>query len=288
MESISVIIPIYNRSELLRTTLKAIRHQSIRPCEIVLSDDGSEENILKEIEAELRLFTIPIIYVRQENKGFRAGTCRNNGIRQASGDILIFNDQDVVFTHNYYRAYLERLKPGRFVVSNPVRLTEEQFGKVTEDMIVDGRFDGIVRTEQLTRLKKEWRKDTFYSTCRRLFGLQYYRPKLRSGVFCIRREDIMGVNGFDENYRGWGNEDDDLGRRLYRSGMIGLKVHPEEYPVHLYHPYGHEPGVRVNKEYYHRRIKEIRKGDFIVEKGVKRPAGEEEPEVIRFNCSCES
>jgi GT2 family glycosyltransferase len=60
--------------------------------------------------------------------------------------------------------------------------------------------------------------------------------KLRSGNFGISREDFERVNGFDENFEGWGGEDDDLGRRLRRAGARLESIVRHTYSFHLWHP----------------------------------------------------
>jgi hypothetical protein len=61
---------------------------------------------------------------------------------------------------------------------------------------------------------------------------------LRSGDFSIWRADFDRVNGFDENFCGWGGEDDDLGWRLRRAGMRLHSLMRWTYSYHLWHPIG--------------------------------------------------
>ena len=62
------------------------------------------------------------------------------------------------------------------------------------------------------------------------------KPRLASGNFGIWRADFERVNGFDENYRGWGQEDDDLGRRLRRAGVRFDSILGWTQTYHLWHP----------------------------------------------------
>ena len=59
---------------------------------------------------------------------------------------------------------------------------------------------------------------------------------LRSGDFSIWRDDYRRVNGFDENFCGWGGEDDDLGRRLRRAGVRLQSFLRWTHSYHLWHP----------------------------------------------------
>ena len=62
------------------------------------------------------------------------------------------------------------------------------------------------------------------------------RPKLVSNNVGIWRSDFEAVNGFDENFRGWGAEDDDLGRRLKRIGVRLKSILRWTRLYHLWHP----------------------------------------------------
>ena len=72
MEGTSAIIPVYNRAHLLKKTLRSLNSQSCIVEEAVITDDGSQENIVKAIKEIVRDLKFQVKYVRQEDKGFRA------------------------------------------------------------------------------------------------------------------------------------------------------------------------------------------------------------------------
>jgi glycosyltransferase involved in cell wall biosynthesis len=92
----SVIIPVYNREEVIKQTLDSIVQQSYGPIEIVLVDDGSNDNTAKTItdwrdEIEPDQFLI-FKYIYQENKGVSAA--RNVGYKESEGKYIQFLDSD--------------------------------------------------------------------------------------------------------------------------------------------------------------------------------------------------
>lgn len=282
MEKFSVIVSVYNRLNYLKNALISIQNQSVVPSEVIVTDDGSQEPIeafLKELAGN---FSFSIKLVRQQDRGFRLARCKNNGIRIASNDFLVFWDQDVIGTKNYLQVYRHYQKPGRFLVSYPVRLTPEQTQQLTETDIRSGRFNHLLKKEQIAKIHRQYRKDRFYYWYRKLFAHKDTRPKLRGGVFGIFKEDLLRVNGFDEKYQGWGNEDDDLGRRLYASGVTGLNPFYDEFPLHLYHPPYHQNGQRVNLEYYRQRQKEIRQGAIRATHGIENSLGTDQITIVEF------
>ncbi|MBN1154078.1 glycosyltransferase [candidate division KSB1 bacterium] len=272
----SVIITAYNRPHLLERALISLAHQSVLPDELIVSDDGSQEDILSVLKAFKSQFDRSFIYTRQEDRGFRLARCRNNGIRASRGDYIIFLDQDLIYTKYFIETLMQQRRIGRFCTSYPVRLSEEQTGNIDIDMITNCQFDSIITSKQHRKIKKQFLKDRLYYYLK-LTGLRAQGAKLRGGACGINRADIVRVNGYDENYIGWGNEDDDLAHRLYRSGIIGINVSYNEFPIHLYHEPFHDDGKRVNRQYYHRQKRNIgAQKQFTAKIGLDNPADAEE------------
>ena len=78
---ISFVVPVYNKLPHLRDCLLSLKHQSRLPDELVVSDDGSEDDVAPLLEAYKATVPFPITYVRQRRQGFRAAKCRNNAAR---------------------------------------------------------------------------------------------------------------------------------------------------------------------------------------------------------------
>ena len=79
---VSVVIPTYNRADLLPQTIASVLNQTFADFEVLIVDDGSTDataQIIREIE-DSRL-----IYIPQEHSGLPA-VARNNGIRRARGE----------------------------------------------------------------------------------------------------------------------------------------------------------------------------------------------------------
>jgi glycosyltransferase involved in cell wall biosynthesis len=85
---VSVVIPVYNRGDLLRRALASVASQSWRPIEAIVVDDGSEE----DISAVVAEFGRVARMVRQANLGVTAA--RNRGLQEARGEFIAFLDSD--------------------------------------------------------------------------------------------------------------------------------------------------------------------------------------------------
>lgn len=84
---ISVVIPCYNHARYLEEAIASVRAQSYRPIELVVVDDGSEDDTPAVAAAYP-----DVRYLRQENRGLAAA--RNAGLRASRGEYLVFLDAD--------------------------------------------------------------------------------------------------------------------------------------------------------------------------------------------------
>jgi glycosyltransferase involved in cell wall biosynthesis len=88
---VTVIIPSYNYGRFIGQTIESVQAQTYPNWECVVVDDGSTDNTREVVESYARRDT-RIRYIYQENQ--RAGTARNNGIRNGKGVFLQFLDAD--------------------------------------------------------------------------------------------------------------------------------------------------------------------------------------------------
>lgn len=92
MKTVSVIIPVYNRTFSVRDAIESVLIQSVKPSEIIVIDDGSSFDMalyLKSYMQHIHLIKL------NENKG--VSFARNTGIKAASGEYIAFLDSDDLF-----------------------------------------------------------------------------------------------------------------------------------------------------------------------------------------------
>ena len=85
---ISVIIPTYNRINLIENAINSVLKQSKKPHDIIVVDDGSDDGTSEMIQKKYSSIKL----VRQKNSGVITG--RNNGIKHAKGDWIALLDSD--------------------------------------------------------------------------------------------------------------------------------------------------------------------------------------------------
>jgi len=270
MKTIATIITVHNRISYLEKCLYSLINQSVKPDEIIICDDGSYENVADFLKSFSKQNNCLIKYVRQEFNGFRVARSRNNAVLYSKSDILVFLDSDVVITQNYIKSIYDFFQSNYkyFITNYPVRLTQEQTDKLSLDNIAQYKFD-IITFKQKFKIFRQFIKDYFYTITNKLRGIsKRYSPKLRGGCLAITREDFFAVNGYDERFIGWGNEDDNLSKRLYIYGLNGRNIGLREFPIHLYHTPFHNNGYRSNKNLANELKKEINAGNFYTPYGM--------------------
>lgn len=89
---ISVVIPTFNRDDLLGETLESVFKQDYKPIEIIVCDDGSTDGTL----ASLATMSPPESTTLQVSKGEHAGAAaaRNRGALASRGEFIMFLDSD--------------------------------------------------------------------------------------------------------------------------------------------------------------------------------------------------
>lgn len=102
--TVSVIVPTYNRGDLVTQAVDSLLRQTVPPDEIIVVDDGSTDHT----RAALEPFMARIRYIHQENGGLAAA--RNRGIRESRGELLAFLDSDDLWEPRMLEAALETFR----------------------------------------------------------------------------------------------------------------------------------------------------------------------------------
>ena len=145
MIKVSVIIPVYNAEKYLRDCLESIRNQSLKDIEVITVEDGSIDkslDILNEYAALDNRFCV----IKQDNQF--AGIARNNGMKIARGEYIIFLDADDFFKANMLEEmYNEAKENGSDIV-----LCDANFFDTNTKEIQEPSW--ILRTEYLPQRNK--------------------------------------------------------------------------------------------------------------------------------------
>lgn len=181
----SVIIPVFNREDLIRKTLDSVFNQSFNNYEIIVIDDGSTDNTYKILE----LYGDKLTVLTQQNQG--PGKARNIGIENSQGKYIAFLDSDDLWfpwTLEVYNQVIQNTNYPAFLSGISILFNNEDDIKNVEKQNTKYRY-----------------YNDFYSSSKEINSF------LTSSVV-IHRDILQKVNGFTIQ---WINsEDNDLWLRL--------------------------------------------------------------------------
>ena len=242
MRPLAVILPTHTDRH-LRRTLLAVAASSRRPDLVVVSCDGDKPELEACVKGAAAEFALPIVLVTRPHSG-RAmpAQVRNNGVRAAiagglsSDATLVFLDGDSCPARDCFAAH-ERLCDGRAIVAAALlRMTPQQTEQFDEAAVKNGQPPAAITTEQWGELRtreKRYRRSVFW---RRLGLAKSHKPKLIGGNFCVPLAMYIEINGMDEEFFGWGVEDDDMSRRMYAVGAKPAVGVLAAIAYHQWHP----------------------------------------------------
>jgi glycosyltransferase involved in cell wall biosynthesis len=234
--TVSVIVLTYERKKLLEDCLHSLLAQTYPrdKLEIVVSDDGSRDGT-RELVERMQATHPHLKYVHQPHRGIPAA--RNNGIRNATGDIVAIVADDYILNPSYVSTIVE------FFDQRPeaqvVRFKIVAAGKDLGSRISHFYFDVSVRRRLepdppppaegwRARLARAWRKPPrFEETITTRHQLE------AAGAAAFRREVFAAVGSFDESLQR--AEDTDMTMRLRALG-IAVYYYPFQQIRHQYDP----------------------------------------------------
>jgi glycosyltransferase involved in cell wall biosynthesis len=146
-DSVSIIIATRNRSKILAQCLAALPAGvgELPPPQIIVVDDCSRD-ATRQVAEEFATATGWEVICRSKERPLGANAARNEGLKIASGQIIVFIDDDVIVTEGWLGKLLGGLSPKTSVVTGPMRLTVEGplLGKHREE--VSGYFSEFLST----------------------------------------------------------------------------------------------------------------------------------------------
>jgi glycosyltransferase involved in cell wall biosynthesis len=238
---ISLIILTYNRPDTLELVLKSLNHQSVSPDEVIIADDGSgleTRELIRRWQAPFRL-----VHVWHEDLGYRIAAIRNKATLESSGDYLIYSDGDLLLHPEFIHDFKKFSAPKTAWIGSRVFLSRE----ATEQLFSEDRvpfswsvFSPAIAANRLNRLRAPW-ISSFIPPFKNTM-------QMRGGLLGLWKEDLLAVNGWNEEFTGWGMEDTELVTRLFNSGVTIRKLKFAGITWHLWHPVSDRQFLDKNRE----------------------------------------
>ncbi|MBR5694880.1 MAG: glycosyltransferase [Paludibacteraceae bacterium] len=229
---ISLIIAVYNNMHWLKMIFAMLQKQSFKNFEVVIADDGSSPENVREMDEMAGKASFPVQHVWHEDKGWRKDIILNKAVVASKSEYLVFLDGDCIPDKNFIKDHYNLRKKGYVIAGKRVQLTQEISDKLTPELVERG----YLRSQFLTLLcsKERHTENVIRIPLRLRMGLIKPKKGLLLGCnFGIYKEDLLKVNGFDERYLAPATgEDTDLEARLKR---VGIPVLRYNFICRVYH-----------------------------------------------------
>jgi glycosyltransferase involved in cell wall biosynthesis len=222
---VTVVLSVYNDVEILAVTLKLLREQDFSGhWELIVCDDGSDVNtfgVLKDVFTQQHP---PVRYIWQSRNGERRAHSRNNGLRCASGEIIILLDSDIAVAPDFISRHVSEHKARGTVVYGSRRWL------FLADIVGDASLESIIRhllsfPRCGTKLYSEAHHQEKYANSR------FEWLGCMASNFSFRRNSDTVL--FDEAFVGWGWEDVEFAYRLREHHGYKLKFQESLWGVHM-------------------------------------------------------
>lgn len=233
---VSVIVCFHERVQHLLRCLDALELNRDYFDEVVISDDGSKPETVAKVKAELGRYSFPVEYAWRDSDRFELAAARNQGVRAAKGDYLVVYDCDFLSLPDTIKTHVSLRRKGRFVAGRCKYLSEgETAGLFAQGPLAADDLETLYAKQSDAELRK---LNFRYARRNLLTRLKLASPEKHSigSHISIHREDLEKVNGYDENYVGWGGEDIDLGKRLVAAGILCIPALTKARLMHMWHP----------------------------------------------------
>jgi GT2 family glycosyltransferase/peptidoglycan/xylan/chitin deacetylase (PgdA/CDA1 family) len=191
--SYSVVIPTYQRRDLVVSAVRALSRQDMTTFEVIVVIDGSTDGTADALKSLDTPFQLTII--EQKNSG--AAKARNRGAAVARGQIILFLDDDMEADPGIIRAHDEEYQNNADAVVGHIPLHPD----TPRSVLADGTARWA--SNRASRLEAASGVVTI--------------DDIVTGQLSIRAEVFMAIGKFDDNFTregSFGNEDVDLGQRL--------------------------------------------------------------------------
>jgi glycosyltransferase involved in cell wall biosynthesis len=208
MPDISVVVPTYNRLDTLSHVLPTLLAQDLDSSryEVLVCDSNSSDGTAEYL-AKLHLEHRSVRHVAGDFSGRAAA--RNAGITSARGDVVLFNDADILASPTLLSTHLRRhrAQTGIAVVGLEVQVKD--------------------LAEYAFKRDHPQARGHLHPPSRKRLSWLYFL----TGNASVRRSDLLRAGCFDESFTGYGHEDLELGYRLQRNG-VKILYEPQAVSYH--------------------------------------------------------
>jgi glycosyltransferase involved in cell wall biosynthesis len=211
------------------------------PDEILIADDGSDDDTKQMILKFSARIPIPIKHFWQEDKGFRKSKILNKAIATSESDYIIQIDGDCILHNCFIEDHINQASKMTYLYGSRVNILQQYVSSIINSKTIhfslfSKEIKNRTRCLHIPILSKCYRKHNIVSRKFRGCNLSYWR------------EDFIAINGYNEDFEGWGREDSDLVIRLGNKGILAKRIRYAAIVYHIYHKTNSKHNFELNNQ----------------------------------------
>ncbi len=233
----SVIIATYKDVQALNCILHALSRQSEHDFEVIVAEDGEDANVARYL-LESAPKGLLINHLTQEDIGFRKTRAVNRAVAIAKGTYLIFLDGDTIPHRDFVRWHLRLAEPRWVCAGRRLHLGPKWSQRVRTNPSVVEMLESWPRLlfQAVSLHRDHVRNFEIGAPTKALHKLlSSHHLNIVGCNFSCFREDMIAINGYDEELTGVGGEDDDLQWRFQGLGIGTKNIKFLAISYHLHH-----------------------------------------------------
>lgn len=224
----ALLISTYNWPDALELIFLSIIKQTKLPDEILIADDGSDKTTLDLINKFKNILKTPIIHIWHKDDGFQKSQILNKTIAKSSSDYIIQIDGDCILHKNFIEDHITKSQQNCYLYGSRVNIQKKQIDTLYKHKKINFHpfSKGIKkrgRALRLTPISNLYKPHSFLS------------KKYRGCNTSFLKKDFIKINGYDENFTGWGKEDSELALRFHNIGLQAKRLKHSGILYHIWH-----------------------------------------------------
>ena len=245
----ALLISTYNWTNALDLVFRSILAQTQFPDEILIADDGSTSETKELIEAFSKKTTIPVKHFWQKDEGFRKSKILNKAIAGTQADYIIQIDGDCIMHKDFIKDHIQNAQTNTYLYGSRVNILPDAVERVFEN-----------KTISFNVFSKEIKNKT--RTLHIPFLSKLYKPhqgiskKFRGCNVSYWKKDFIEINGYNEDFEGWGREDSDLVIRMGNNGVLAKRLRYAGIVFHIHHKVNSKHNLELNDAIEQKTIRE--------------------------------
>lgn len=243
----ALLISTYNWPKALNLVLKSVENQTVLPYEILIADDGSTAETRQLIDTFRENKRLNIKHFWQEDRGFRKSSILNQAVAGSESDYIIQVDGDCILHKNFVEDHLKASQKGVYLYGARVNILPDAVASVLEKEIISFNY--------FSKEIKNKTRSLHLPPLSNLYKIhRNYSDKFRGCNVSFWKKDFMEINGYNEDYEGWGREDSDLVIRMGNKGVRAKRLRYAGIVYHIHHKINSRDNFERNDEMQNQTI----------------------------------